>query len=215
MTVAHVWYDDSIYRCATNKSETHGFDTKDETFFHLQRVASLCNNAAFDVSDPKNLEKPILERKCVGDASEEALLKFCEPLRNVMEYRKANEKIGEIPFNSENKWQLSIHIQENVKDPRKLLVMKGAPERIFSFCSKIMIDGKEQVLDDKWKEKFQSAYETLGSYGERVLGFAHYYLPLDKYPENYPWKETDNLCETMGLTKEPIKDLTFLGLISM
>lgn len=66
--------------------------------------------------------------------------------------------------------QLSIHEQEDESDNRYLLVMKGAPERILDRCSTIMLQGKEQPMDDELKEAFQNAYLELGGLGERVLG---------------------------------------------
>lgn len=48
--------------------------------------------------------------------------------------------------------------------------MKGAPERILDRCATIMIQGKEQPLDDELKDAFQNAYMKLGGLGERVLG---------------------------------------------
>lgn len=66
--------------------------------------------------------------------------------------------------------QLSIHETEDPNDNRYMLVMKGAPERILDVCSTIMIQGKEQPLDDELKEAFQNAYMELGGLGERVLG---------------------------------------------
>lgn len=48
--------------------------------------------------------------------------------------------------------------------------MKGAPERILDRCSTIMIQGKEQPMDEEMKEAFQNAYLELGGLGERVLG---------------------------------------------
>ncbi len=50
--------------------------------------------------------------------------------------------------------------------------MKGAPERILDRCSTILIQGKEQPLDDELKDAFQNAYVELGGLGERVLGKA-------------------------------------------
>lgn len=66
--------------------------------------------------------------------------------------------------------QLSIHEGEDENDNRYLLVMKGAPERILDRCSTIMVQGKEQPMDDEMKEAFQNAYLELGGLGERVLG---------------------------------------------
>lgn len=48
--------------------------------------------------------------------------------------------------------------------------MKGAPERILDRCSTIMLQGKEQPMDEELKEAFQNAYMELGGLGERVLG---------------------------------------------
>lgn len=66
--------------------------------------------------------------------------------------------------------QLSIHETEDPNDNRYLLVMKGAPERILDRCSTILLQGKEQSLDEEMKEAFQNAYLELGGLGERVLG---------------------------------------------
>jgi sodium/potassium-transporting ATPase subunit alpha len=47
-------------------------------------------------------------RECTGDASESALLKCVEmSVGHVMEYRAENPKLGEIPFNSTNKFQVN------------------------------------------------------------------------------------------------------------
>lgn len=112
-----------------------------------------------------------------GDASEAALLKCMElALGDVMSIRKRNKKVCEIPFNSTNKYQVSIHETEDANDPRHLMVMKGAPERILDKCSTIFIGGKEKVLDEEMKEAFNNAYLELGGLGERVLGeFAFQY----------------------------------------
>ena len=56
---------------------------------------------------------------------------------------------------------MSIHEQGD----QHLLVMKGAPERILDRCSTIWVNGKEQALTEAWKEKYNSAYETLGGLG--------------------------------------------------
>lgn len=66
--------------------------------------------------------------------------------------------------------QLSVHETEDPNDNRYLLVMKGAPERILDRCSTIMLQGKEQPMDEELKEAFQNAYMELGGLGERVLG---------------------------------------------
>lgn len=99
--------------------------------------------------------------------------------------RENNKKVAEIPFNSTNKYQVSIHEQEGDEDPRYLLVMKGAPERILDRCSTILMNGKEEPLDEAKKEAFEKAYLELGGMGERVLGFCHFYLDAEKFPPGF------------------------------
>ena len=66
-----------------------------------------------------------MKREVNGDASEAALLKCMElALHDVMTYRSKNKKVCEIPFNSTNKYQVSIHDNSDPSDPRYLLVMK-------------------------------------------------------------------------------------------
>ena len=127
-----------------------------------------------------------LDRDCSGDASESALMKYIELSEgSVKDMRDKNKKIAEIPFNSTNKYQVSIHESSDPDDKRYVLVMKGAPERILDRCSTIMINGEELELDDKMKEAFNVAYLELGGMGERVLGFCHYLLPLEEFPEGF------------------------------
>ena len=105
----------------------------------------------------------ILKREVNGDASEAAILKCTELTNgNVMEYRAKNKKLVEIPFNSTNKFQVSVHETSDPSDKRALLVMKGAPERILQRCSTIVIDGTERPLTEDWKNAFETAYMELG-----------------------------------------------------
>ena len=103
-------------------------------------------------------------KECNGDASETAILKFVElSLGNVMGMRQGNKKVAEIPFNSTNKYQVSIHELEDETDPRYLLVMKGAPERILDRCSTILLEGEETALDKEMIESYNLAYDELGN----------------------------------------------------
>merc|ERR1711990_1075928 len=164
--------------------------------------AALCNRAVFLAGE----DGPILKRETAGDASESALLKCCElMLGNVENIRAKSPKTCEIPFNSTNKWQLSVHEVED--DSRYLMVMKGAPERILDRCSTIMINGEAVEMTDAWRKKFNDAYMELGGLGERVLGFCDFMLPADEYPEGYPFD-----CDDPNF---PLDNLRFVGLMSM
>jgi sodium/potassium-transporting ATPase subunit alpha len=203
MTVVHVMYDNVIWTC--DEIQTAGsFNPESGSFKALQRIATLCNRAVFDLAEPGNMEKPVLQRKTVGDASESALIKFCEPLRSINEHRVSNPKLFEIPFNSVNKWQLSIH-QESAD--QCVLLMKGAPERVISLCTKILIDGKVQELTHDDMETFQKSYETLAAHGERVLGFAQLILDQESFPPTFEFDADKK--------NFPVADLTFVGLMAL
>lgn len=112
-------------------------------FKALAKIATLCNRAEFKGGQDG---VPILKKEVAGDASEAALLKCMElALGDVLSIRKRNKKVCEIPFNSTNKYQVSIHESDDPSDPRHLLVMKGAPERILERSSTIFLGGKEKV----------------------------------------------------------------------
>ena len=144
MTVAHMWFDNKVWEADTTEDQSGAKDLHQETGWRkLFRVAAICNRAEFKTGQE---ETPILKREVNGDASEAALLKCCELSRNnIVGYRQQWKKVCEIPFNSTNKYQVSIHEkgQEDNEDVgRYLLVMKGAPERILDRCSTILIKGK-------------------------------------------------------------------------
>lgn len=207
MTVAHMWYDDRIQNVATGEDQTEkNAFAESPVLSALSRCAILCNRAEFK-NDPDNLRKPILQRDCNGDASESAILKCCElSFGSNAEARRRNPKVCEIPFNSTNKYQVSVHETDD-GDKRHLVAMKGAPERILERCSTIFVNGSEQAMDDHWKDRFNEAYMELGGMGERVLGFCELRLDSTAFPRGFKF-DADN-------PNFPLTGLRFLGLMSM
>ncbi|KAI4885454.1 hypothetical protein NFI96_014402 [Prochilodus magdalenae] len=206
MTVAHMWFDNQIHEADTTEDQSGfgSFDKNSPTWTSLSRVAGLCNRAVFK---PGQESIAILKRDTAGDASESALLKCIElSCGSVKTLREKNPKVCEIPFNSTNKYQLSIHEIED-SPTGHLLVMKGAPERILDRCSTIMINGEELSLDDDWKDAFQGAYMDLGGLGERVLGFCHLSLSPSHFPRGFAFDSDD--------VNFPTDRMCFLGLMSM
>lgn len=206
------------------KGEQNGeklVDIDHPSFQALRRVGALCNNARLilETGDKVEVEgsahsvqaEPgvamyspdfnVLTCDATSDASEQGLVKALQLMRDVEEERRANPKSFEIPFNSTNKFQLSIHDPEEGGSP--LLVFKGAPERVINFCSYININGKAVPLTDEWRKRFNDAYETLGGFGERVLGFA--YKSLSGRGRGY----------NPGKDYRPPTDLVFAGLFSL
>jgi len=210
MTVAHVWYDLKICKGDTVPgAKDRDFDPKEPSCRALLKVASLCNRAIF-LADQEDVL--ILSKNCQGDASESALLKAVEICwkdegTDTVAVRAANKKVVEIPFNSTNKYQVSVHEQQD--SDQHLLVMKGAPERILDRCTHILINGevKEMPEDSEYRVKFQSAYEELGGLGERVLGFCHKEMDAEKFPKGFKFDNEE--------VNFPLEGLCFVGLMAM
>merc|ERR1712158_288060 len=206
MTVSHMWFDNKIMDADTSEDQSgSSFDKNAPGWKSLERVACLCNRAEFKGGQES---ESILKREVNGDASEAAILKCTELSKGgVMAYRAANKKVCEIPFNSANKFQVSIHESSDPSDKGYIMMMKGAPERILERCSTICIDGKDLPLTQQWKDNFEAAYMELGGLGERVLGFCDFSLPANKYPIGYPFDPDEE--------NFPLSGLRFVGLMSM
>jgi len=95
-----------------------------------------------------------------GDASETALLRFCDAMLPIDDVRSKYRIIFEIPFSSANKWHLVICEPVGVFDMQHLYAeptaggpsdhpmvhvafKKGAPERVFDSCEFYLYKGKE------------------------------------------------------------------------
>jgi sodium/potassium-transporting ATPase subunit alpha len=201
-----MWFDNKIMDADTSEDQSgSSFDKNAAGWKSLERVACLCNRAEFKGGQDS---LSVLKREVNGDASEAAILKCTELSKGgVMAYRAANKKVCEIPFNSANKFQVSIHESSEPSDKGYIMMMKGAPERILERCSTICIDGKDLPLTQQWKDNFEAAYMELGGLGERVLGFCDFALPANKYPLGYPFDPDEE--------NFPLKGLRFVGLMSM
>ena len=115
---------------------------------------------------------PFTKRKVEGDASETGLVKFIEPL--LMGGQNGCYNVGGlealrdfypivpnsdgdlslIPFSSDIKFNLIIRdMNKSEKNPQSAkdnmcVFMKGAPERVINRCSKILVNGAEEPLDE-------------------------------------------------------------------
>lgn len=252
MTVANLVYDNRIYDAVSSMHDTSNIDESSFAFQRLRRCATLCNNAKWDrnskfernpttgkvdTSKPVPFQDTIMLGdgseehrvlwKALGDASESALVKFCQGYQDIEEMRNQFEKLAEIPFNSANKYQVSVHKQPD--SPRHLLVMKGAPERIISRCSTIVLNGENVEFTDMLRQDLEGLQVELSKQGLRVLGFCelelseeysddhHYDTDNPNFPLGESWRNPDEL----DMTKHPKPDLrcttplSFLGLFAM
>ncbi|XP_019852322.1 PREDICTED: sodium/potassium-transporting ATPase subunit alpha-1-like isoform X2 [Amphimedon queenslandica] len=206
MTVAHMWYDGKVFGANTDETPNNPLITRREmtpTWNHLSNIIGLCNRAYFK-ENQTGLN--ILDKECIGDASESALLKCYElEVGSALVLRNKYIKKSEIPFNSTNKFQVSVH--DDPETDGHLLVMKGAPERILSRCTTYLLDGEEMPVTNDFSKDFNDAYMELGGMGERVLGFCMLQLPGETFPKGFEFNNEE--------VNFPLEGLCFVGLVSM
>src|SRR5271155_3706118 len=123
-------------------------------------VAAVCNAGDFDVT---TLKLPLADRKIIGDATDQAVLRFSESLSPVAETRSLWRKRFDLAFNSKNKFAICIaSAQQNATSSLSLaeasefdtesdmiLTIKGAPDILLPRCSSYVAeDGEVYELDD-------------------------------------------------------------------
>ena len=117
LKVSWMWYDNLLIDIDTKddqvSSSSGGMNKSDPNhpgLNALMRCAALCNRAEFETND-ENMEKPVMLRACVNDDDgwETGILRNCElHFGIVAQYREKNRKLAEIPFDFENKYQVSF-----------------------------------------------------------------------------------------------------------
>lgn len=71
----------------------------------LRGIAGLCNSGEFDATTN---DKPLHERRIIGDATDQAVLRFSESLGPVSELKEMWKKDFELAFNSKNKFMIRL-----------------------------------------------------------------------------------------------------------
>ncbi|KAI8615140.1 hypothetical protein BC830DRAFT_1123970 [Chytriomyces sp. MP71] len=145
-------------------------NVKARTLFHA--VASQCCGAEF--KDDESV--PINERAASGDATDVAVLRAAEALGPVAFIRNSFTKLFEIPFNSRNKWMMTIQTAPpgHASFPGTTLFIKGAPDVLFpKVTSALNSEGKIVDFDAATEARVIACQEKWASEGKRVLAFAY------------------------------------------
>lgn len=111
----------------------------------------------------------------------------------------------EVPFNSENKYALSVHRKPH-ENGEWTLYVKGAPERVLKLCTTILTEENPTLpLTKEHQDTFSEVYQHMAGQGNRVLAFAQCLLPGDLYPSDFVFDK--NNC--------PFSELCFVGLAGL
>uniref|UniRef100_A0A7S4QXK3 Cation-transporting P-type ATPase N-terminal domain-containing protein n=1 Tax=Alexandrium monilatum TaxID=311494 RepID=A0A7S4QXK3_9DINO len=167
---------------------------------HLLRAMLLCNRAAH------------VDGEIVGDASDSALLRhYCQEVVSgaVPEAESTRDrfaKLAEVPFNSTNKYMLSVHSTPDEGD--RLLLMKGAPERMLERCSTVAEPtGAEDQLTSNSRSAVLHSIEQAAAQGQRILGFCQLRLPAADFGGDFAFDVDE--------PNFPMSGLTFLGWVAL
>ncbi len=196
------------------------------------------------------VDDSVINWKTNGDASESAMIKFTEPFHTFnsesksgiyaarQEYPKITvvekseedgkkieeTKSWEIPFNSKNKYQVSVHQQPTSN--KAILLMKGAPEKILDRCSHVWQDGERIEITNEIRANYIQLNLDLAKMGRRVLAFCEEELDELKYPADWHGFKTDPPNFPLG-EKEPVdgekplvypqvcEKLTYIGMMAL
>lgn len=159
---------------------------------------------------------PYYKREVIGDASETALIKFFQPIEDVLKTReklslgrRSDGTESKIVFSSAYKFAMQIFKTPRDPEYSHVAYLKGAPEIVFNKCTTILINGEEKPLTEHHRAEFKKANKVFAKNGERVLGFIMMRFPRQQYPENHEYELIDpkNLEFPM--------EFSFIGLISL
>jgi sodium/potassium-transporting ATPase subunit alpha len=114
-----------------------------------------------------------------------------------------------VPFGSEHKFALKV-VRSKTEDSEWCVYLKGAPERVWDKCSKVLVGGNDVSLDKIQFSKIEEANIYFAKNGQRVLGLARYHLPKSQYPANHQF-------QFKGFSDLDIRldSMTFIGLLSL
>ncbi|KAK3901544.1 hypothetical protein C8A05DRAFT_34760 [Staphylotrichum tortipilum] len=164
---------DDVYRDLSS-------DTPTPSCSAIYRAADLCNDASFD---PTSLHLPPSEREVQGNATDSAVLRFVAGAmkHDGMGPKPQRPRDFEIPFNSKNKWMLTMyrhHVDNGSSaDPgfRKgdeyRVYIKGAPDVLLPACSWYWSHKTQSVqpLDAAARTAFKAIQDRRSSSAERVI----------------------------------------------
>jgi P-type Ca2+ transporter type 2C len=198
MTVQRIYLDNQIFKVSGVGYEPEGeflLENRkiepEEGLHTLLIAATLCNDA--------KLEKDTASERWIikGDPTEGALIVVAAKAGLWKEELESQQpRIGELPFSSETKRMITIHI---VSGKKKIAYMKGAPEIVLNKCTKVLTNGKAAKLTDSVRNNILELNEVMARQALRNLGIAFRELP-----------------DTAGPWDEKIEEeFTFIGVVGM
>ncbi|MEI7620649.1 MAG: HAD-IC family P-type ATPase [Candidatus Falkowbacteria bacterium] len=201
MRVAHIF-------AGGNELAFERFDDQDknsnlEAIIRALEIGIICNNSIVE-----NATSGLVSEKIIGQPTEVALILASLDLGLDRSKLLKNEpRIGELPFNSDNKFMITLH---NLANNGYIIYEKGAPEKLLAKSSFIYINNEVVAIDKKEKDLLLKKYEEFTAQGLRVIGVAYREmteLPWALDAEHKEWEKIDSELVFVGLIafKDPLR----------
>ncbi len=173
MTVEKIYVNDKLINISgfgykkEGKFLYNGKDYKDRELELMLEIGALCNNAVFQN-----------EHELIGDPTEGALIVSAAKYGiNKENLDKEYSRIKEEFFTSERKLMSTL----NKRKKGKIVLSKGAVEKILKICDRILENGRVRRLIPRDKERIMNVHDEFAKGALRVLAFA--YRESDKLEE--------------------------------
>ncbi|RDA86316.1 hypothetical protein CP532_5673 [Ophiocordyceps camponoti-leonardi (nom. inval.)] len=183
--------------------EKQGEDEKDVApcAVRLRRAALLCNDAVFD---PASLHLPIASRPVQGNATDAAVLRFAGGTET-----EKLPRLFQIPFNSSNKWMLTLHDDGAGSSGEYRVFVKGAPDVLLPTCVSYWSRRTGAVEPLTHEDRV-----AIGRYQDKLAGRAERVIVLCEKAVRpaHPLGSNDFAAE---VTESAVSDLTLIGIIGI
>jgi sodium/potassium-transporting ATPase subunit alpha len=208
MTVVTVAFVDQ--QMSTEEAYTALADGSSIPLVQLHEAAALCNDADFD---PQSINEPVDKRSIQGNATDGAALKFAESAKahSVKALNDSNPRVFTVPFNSKNKWMVTLHKTLEKASPKasQRLIVKGAADILLPDCSRYWSYecNAVQELDATALRKIAQLQDKMSLNAERVILLCERSItPFEAFGTN-AFKDE--------IQKNGVSDLTLIGMLGI
>lgn len=158
MTVTHLANGDDFLNKKVLSVEKASKDSN--SYKQLIYASSLCNDASFNLENPKEV---------IGDPTEGALLPLAQDLGySALNLRKEYPRLREYPFDSIRKRMTTVHEINN----EYVAYTKGALDELLPLCDYIHTNNGTRKLTKADKDNILTLSHKMSDQALRVLGFA-------------------------------------------
>jgi sodium/potassium-transporting ATPase subunit alpha len=179
-------------------------------------AGSLCNAAEIDAA---TLNLPVEHMRIMGDATDQAILRFAEAIGSSTTTRQAWKTVFRIPFNSKDKYM--VHVAEpsvtrnsttNASRERSMtLFIKGAPDILLTKCSTYMgSNGRSAELDALQLAIIDNVKDAWSREAKRVILVARKALS-----KHLNFMDPQSLEFENAIADQSGQDLELVGMLAM